>query len=185
MNELVVSEYKSQNLNWRKVSLRKCLLALGISNEEMRFRVGARMILDSWTGEVETLYQLAKSRWKEKVARYHEANNGGDPEMWLMYNQIFTAIEYKLGYRKKGRVKKGRPTRYSTPWNSRLYTWAQWFRLLTPKEQEEYRKKATANFRKRVSLETPEKREARRARNRIYCAKARAKQKLAKLKEAA
>ena len=82
--------------DWSKQSLRKCLLALGISEEEMRYRKGARSVREFWAGEVEALMDLAKVAWKKRVVLVHEANDGGDPEQWKILNTIYSTVLKKL-----------------------------------------------------------------------------------------
>jgi hypothetical protein len=81
--------------NWSRKTLKQCLIALGFTLEEIRFRKGARFILQNWTGEERDLFQKVKKKWKALSVRHHEAN-GGDPEQWKNINSIFSSIEKKM-----------------------------------------------------------------------------------------
>src|SRR5512136_17353 len=89
-------QVKLEDLDWHKQSLRKCLHALGLSDEEIRYRKGARAIVLGWTGEVDNLQKLVHDKWKVQVVKCHEANNGGDPEQWKRLNSIYSTILKKL-----------------------------------------------------------------------------------------
>lgn len=96
------------NDDWNSRSLRKCLIALGLTDLEMRYQKGARRILDSWTGEVESLLELVKKKWKQQVIKYHEAT-GGDIEKWKIVNTIYSAAIKKISpYLSKVRAKKNK-----------------------------------------------------------------------------
>ena len=82
--------------NWSKQSLRVCLKTLGISEKEMRFRRGARFILQDWTGEERGLIDLARRRWKTLVVRCHENGSSPDRVQWMNVNSIFSAILEKI-----------------------------------------------------------------------------------------
>lgn len=83
-------------VNWSKKSLRYCLTSMGLTHEEMRYRAGARYLIESWTGEIETLIDLVKKKWKAQVIPLHEAN-GGDHEQWKNLNSLYSSILRKLG----------------------------------------------------------------------------------------
>ena len=87
--------HKISTSDWNRQSLRKCLLALGFTDAEMRFRKGARFILESWTGEEKDLLKLVKDKWKEKAVYFHEANHN-DPEQWKNVNSLYSAILKKI-----------------------------------------------------------------------------------------
>src|SRR5690606_27342864 len=72
-----------------KWGLKQCLLALGFSLEEMRYRKGCRSIIENWVNEEKELLELVKKRWKELAVQYHEAR-GGDPEKWKNVNAIYS-----------------------------------------------------------------------------------------------
>jgi hypothetical protein len=78
-----------------KKTLRQSLLFLGITDGEMRYRKGARTIMESWTGEAETLLDLVKKRWKEKVKIHHEAT-GNNPDAWREYNVAYSTAIKKI-----------------------------------------------------------------------------------------
>jgi hypothetical protein len=82
--------------NWSKKSLRVCLKSLGISEKEMRFRKGARFILQDWTGEEQGLIDLARRHWKTSVIRFHENGSSPDPVQWMNVNSIFSSIVEKI-----------------------------------------------------------------------------------------
>src|ERR1035441_8326217 len=88
--------------NWSKQSLRVCLKTLGISEKEMRFRRGARFILQDWTGEERGLIDLARRRWKTLVVRCHENGSSPDRVQWMNVNAIFSAILEKI----EGEIRK-------------------------------------------------------------------------------
>jgi hypothetical protein len=93
--QLVVSPNKLNipPLDWRKQSLRGCLKALGISDEEMRFNNVP--IVVSWAGHIDELVDLVKKAWKREVVKVHEAT-GNDPHLWKMLNVIYSVAMRKL-----------------------------------------------------------------------------------------
>ena len=81
--------------SWHNFGLRQCLLALGFTDQEMRYERGVRFILDQWINEVPDLIVLIKKKWKAQVIHYHEAN-GGDHEQWTRWNSIYSAALKKV-----------------------------------------------------------------------------------------
>jgi hypothetical protein len=61
----------------------------------MRYRKGARSILDGWTGEEKDLLEKVKKKWKGQAVIHHEAS-GGDPEQWKNVNSLYSAILKKI-----------------------------------------------------------------------------------------
>jgi len=103
--ELTLSTQRPHTIadnNWAKQSLRQCLLALGLTDQQIRYRKGIRYILQSWTGEEKTLISLVKKQWKSLVVQHHEAT-GDDPEQWKRANALYSAILKKVVFTVKNR----------------------------------------------------------------------------------
>ena len=96
--------------DWNNLTLRKCLSALGISKEEMRYTKGATNIVKFWKEDIEDLVTLAKVAWKKQVVLVHEANEGGgDPEQWKLLNTLYATILKKLApYIREKRKRKNK-----------------------------------------------------------------------------
>jgi hypothetical protein len=106
-NQLVLStkkvSYHIPANDWKNVSLKRSLRALGFSDEETRFRPSVKSILDCWIGEEKTLLELVKAKWKKLVVIFHEASETADVEQWKNVNSLYSAIVKKiaLGIRKR------------------------------------------------------------------------------------
>lgn len=99
MESLIVAPIKvinPTNIDWYSQSLRSCLHFLGISDDEMRFRKGARRIIESWKDQENDLLELIKRKWKKQVVLYHEAAQNGDVEKWKEINTVYSAAVRKI-----------------------------------------------------------------------------------------
>lgn len=94
MDSIVKHQHR---VSLQKTTLRQCLVALGVTDAEMRYRKNARGIMISWTGEERELLDLVKRKWKRLAALHHEAN-GGDGEQWKQINQAYTKASNSIRY---------------------------------------------------------------------------------------
>lgn len=85
-----------------KLTLRRALHILGVTDTEMRLRKGCMSVLQNWTGEEKGLLELAHKRWRRLSASLHEAN-GGDQALLSTVNAAWAAVKRKVG----GRLLRG------------------------------------------------------------------------------
>ena len=148
-------------LDWSNQSLRKCLHALGFSDEEIKYKPGSISVLKSWEGEEKVLLELVKKRWKSEVVKCHEASDTSDPVKWKALNTIYSVILKKIT--PSIRINPGKPiARFiefecmvcKGTFKKKIVSWVQYKSSLcnSPECQKEYNRRRTRKQRERYRI---------------------------------